>query len=275
MDNTRLAQTIEADGELLGRWMSELLARSWTLRGRTPAQRGRTEWDGRQPQELLRERCGVFLQTLTETLKATPRLEIGTEAFREPVQILSFTAGWMAGDGLAITDALGLVHSLQAVLAGPPLTFFQSLAVVVSEAYAAAMSQKAQARYRDAMEKSQLVCLLHPSLPCLFLVGDPDLQAVDDALGRLMMLAVMRDAPAVIVDGSGLFDPDKVLRNICAMLSQRSTELPAKVCVSGASSSLVRELSRASAPRLAVYELTQGALAAAAGHAHVAWPVPA
>jgi hypothetical protein len=266
MDMTRLALTIEADRELLGRWMDELLVRCWTLRGRTVE-------GGRAPLELLRDRCAVFLETLVEGLKGASSLEIGTAAFREPVQILSFTAGWMAGDGLAVTDALALVHSLQAVLDGPPLAFFQGLAVVVGEAYAAAMRQKAQARYRDAMEKSQLVCLLHSSLPCLFLVGDPDLQAVDDALGRLMMLAVMREAPAVIVDGSGLFYPDKVLRDICA-LAHRVAELPVQVCVSGASPSLARELNGAPTAHLSVHELTQGALAAAAGRAHLSWPSP-
>ena len=221
--------------------------------------------------ELLQERCGLFLDALAHGLRGAHRLEIGAPEYREPVQILAFTAGWMAGDGMTVTDALALVHSLQEVLPAPR-EFFQALTLVVSEAHCAALSQNAQARYRDAMEKSQLVCTLHPSLPCLFLVGDPDLQALDDALGRLMMLVVMREAPALIIDGSGLFHPDKVLRDVLSLASKRSAELPAQVCVSGLTPEMLRELRGVTSARVSMHETVQGALAVAAERCGLSWP---
>jgi len=254
---------------LLARWREELLRRSWSLRRMHAC--AAPDAGGRPSFELLQERCGLFLEALAQGLRGAHALEIGAPEYREPVQILSFTAGWMAGSGMTVTDALALVHSLQEVLPAPR-EFFQALALVVSEAHCAALSQNAQARYRDAMEKSQLVCTLHPSLPCLFLVGDPDLQALDDAMGRLMMLVVMREAPALIVDGSGLFHPERVLRDVLSLLSKRSAELPAQVCVSGLTPEMLRELRGVTSARVSMHETMQGALAVAAERCGLSWP---
>lgn len=197
--------------ELAGRWVAELERRSWVLRAacREPADSGEGgRSNARRPgpltPRLLTQRCEHFLEALSAALSVAPRLEVGAPEFREPLQVLSFAAGWMAGVGFGVGDALALVQALEAVL-GPELThFYQALLVVVAEAFLAAVAQQATVRYRDAVQRCQLVLSLGEGLPALFLVGDPDRQAVDHAVGRLLMLATMRGARTVCVDLSGI-----------------------------------------------------------------------
>jgi hypothetical protein len=261
--------------ELLSEWLERIRLRGWILRGPSPA--GTPE----QVAEVLRERCRHVLRTLGQAVADASCFEPGSPCFREPVQSLAFTAGWMAGVGLAVTDAIALVHALEDVLvraaaeAGPPIPhpFFESLALVVSEAYCAAIQQRAQARYRDAMEKVQLVTTPHHRLPCLFLVGDPDLQALDDAIGRLMMLAVMHEAKAVVVDGTGLFQNEQVMGSVLALVLDDSRELPARVVLVGAAPGLGREVDRTGAgERVSLHETLATALEEAASISEIRWP---
>jgi hypothetical protein len=234
----RLGDPASEDG-LLSRWLEAVFKRSWKLR--TLVQEvGEVELS--EPLVLLRERSRHFLETLAAALRGSERLEIGSPGYREAVQSLAFTAGWMAGRGLAVTDAVALIFGLREVLDWPEETFYQSLLMVVTEAFAASLVERERARYRDAMEKSQVVCDPHSRLPCLFLVGDPDRHALEDAVGRVMMLAVMREAGVVLVDGSALLAPDRALRVAAPILTEHSQAASVSVVLSGAGPALAREL---------------------------------
>ncbi len=242
---------------LLSEWLERVRRKGWSLRA------GRPGGEPGQVMDVLRERCRHVLRTLAQAVADTGAFEAGSASFREPVQSLAFTAGWMEGAGLAVTDALALVHALEEVLldaaadAGPPIPhpFFEALAQAASEAYCAAIQQRAHARYRDAMEKAQLVASPHPRLPCLFLVGDPDLQALDDAIGRLMMVAMMSEAKAVVIDGTGLLEHERVMGSVLELLLDDSRALPTRFVLVGAATAMRAEVARSGAgDRVALFE---------------------
>jgi UDPglucose 6-dehydrogenase len=174
-------------------------------------------------------------------------------------------------DALSGADALALVHSLDEALGLPLRPFFEALALVVTEAYCAALRQREQARYREAMEKAQLVCTLHPRLPCLFLVGDPDLQALDDALGRLLMVAVMREAPAFIIDGSGLFRSAPVLASVVERLADEK-RVTARAILCGFAPEPQQPPRRWPAGTLSPHQELAEAVAEAAALLGLSWP---
>jgi hypothetical protein len=269
-DDTRvlmdaLAGDVSRDGgDLLPRWMDLLRSRSWKLRRSGDA----------ATVAHLRERCGHFLESLGEALKIADTLRVGGPAFREAVQSLSFTAGWMAGIGLPVTDAVALVYALEEVLDWRQPRFFHSLMVVVTEAFAASLVQRERAHHRDVMEKSQVVCDLHPRLPGLFLVGDPDRQALEDAAGRVMMLAAMRDARVVLVDGSALLAPETALPVACPMLVEHGQAASVRVVIGGVSPLLARELRSAAGGNLSFFETFAEAMAEAIAASGLAWAEP-
>ena len=289
-DLEKLVQTIQQQQqELLVRWMEALATRSWNLReifnrpaAADPAAAQESpfpemEAAGRRSgiplnPELLEQRCRHFLQTLAEAISANGALEMGAPEFREPVQALSFTAGWMAGGGLGIADTVALVNSLADALGPRPARLYQTMMVVVTEAFMAAVEQQAEVRYRDAMKKSQLVCSLSADLPALFLVGDPDRHALDEALGRVKMLTVMRQAPAVLVDCSGLLHPDRVLPELMPMLQDYFDDGPEEVVLSGVAPGLRSSLAEAERLGVSIHEHLPPALAEAASACGLSWP---
>jgi hypothetical protein len=286
-DLKRLAEEIHRqEEELLARWIKALGRRSWTLREKTPPQASDASEDAREPLQdngdavvaeapeavdLVRERCRHFLQSLEEALSSAQKLQTGAPELRESVQILSFTAGWMAGAGLPVTDAVALIYGLQEVLDWEEEEFFQSLMVLVTEAYTVSRVQKEQAHFRDAMEKSQLVCDPHPQLPCLFLVGDPDRQAVDDAVGRVMMLAAMREAPLVVVDGSALMYPEKVLPQAYLILAEHGQAASIRVLLSGVPPALGKEMEATGPVVPEIFEILADAMKEAISGAELSW----
>jgi hypothetical protein len=225
---------------ILERWMTAFHERSWRARGAvggtaTPPGTGSTALE-QQPQRvmaLLRERCDHLLFTLDGGLAQLERPTPGAPELREPIQLLSFTAGWMAGVGFQAGDALALVQGLEAIL-GPRLErgLLEALEVTACEAHQAAMGQAAEARFRDAMSKAQVVCSLGEAQPCLFLVGEPDRPALDDAVGRLMTLAVMRGARRVLVDCATLASPARILPDLVEILLGYLEEIPMDAVVS-------------------------------------------
>ncbi|MFH1131935.1 MAG: hypothetical protein V1754_11410 [Pseudomonadota bacterium] len=236
--------------ELVERWMPLAMRYSWHLRRETPKL------------FQLKNRCHVFLEALRKALDGVEVLEVGGAELREPVQLLSFAAGWMAGERFPIGSAVALVFALQEILGSVALPFFHSLNIVVSEAYAAGVEQKARSYHRDVIEKSQVVCLLEVDLPCLFLVGDPDRQALDDAIGRLMMMVVMRDAFALIVDVSGLFTQEKTLSLLFPILRDHSNERKPRIMLSGITPTLAKSLGEnASIPSVSMHEELLDAMA--------------
>jgi hypothetical protein len=261
-----LSRLIKSDLEgVVSRWVDGVARRSWTLQRQGEIQDGEME-----PLDLIQKRCRQFLAALDKALEGASDLEVGAPAFRESVQILAFTAGWMAGSGMRITDAVSLVHSLREALGCPEhQPFFESLTVTVTESFCASLEQRAQARYREAMEKSQLVCDLHPQLPVLFLVGDPDRHGVEDAVGRVMMLAAMHEAKAVVVDSSGLIWPETLLVEAHQILAEHGEAARVKVFLSGVTPALNSELPEHSV--ISVHEHLTGAITTAVASFGLSW----
>ena len=255
---------------ILSHWMEALSSQSLRLGaalsrlelGKDPDESAPEEQRGDRPSSaLLLRRCEYFLTVLADSLGTAEKLELGSPLFREPLQVISFTGGWMAGVGLGISDAVGLIHSLQAALGSGPRRLFQGLEVAITEAFTAAMAQQAHVRYRDAMEKVQLVCDLGHGRPCLFLVGEPDQRALDDAIGRLMTLVVMLQAPAAILDGSGLFSAAQVLPGAVQILLDYNKMTRVALVLSGVEAKLGRQLED-EAEGLSAYEDLSRALEA-------------
>jgi hypothetical protein len=274
--SARLTRRITGDrGPVLDSWLAALSRRSWALRGILRSGEAASGAGGGSvvTRALLRQRCEHFLTTLADGLQASERPELGTPQFREAVQSLSFTAGWMAGAGVRVADTVALVHSLGEVLEGALSEVQEALVAVVSEAYMAAVEQRAQVRYRDTIEKCQLVCALHERLPGLFLVGDPDRRALDDAIGRLMMLALMREAPVVLVDGSGLLAVEQSLPQAAQILLEYNRETRLQVVLSGVPGALQKTLAEARGQGLSMHEDLAEALNEAAPLCGLSWPL--
>lgn len=235
-------------GEIVDRWMEATRVRAWQLRGRPI-----------DPQ--LRERAAAALEALAEALQAADELALGAPVFRESVQLFSFLAGWMAGAAKSISAAVALCHALRDVLGVPAPYLYDALVVVVGEAYAAGIEQAAQARHRQIIEKSQVVCILRERVVGLFLVGDPDREALDDAVGRLMMLAVMRNASSVVLDASGLMTTKPLPLAVSFVAEHREALAHRQVLLSGVAPESVPELAAGVSLDLRGFERLDHALA--------------
>lgn len=228
-----LRSQLESDDKILRRVVDDVCARSWQLRARDDQLR------------MFTHRLEPVLRSLTQALRSAERLELGGPEFREAVQLFSFFCGWTAGERLAVAAPLGVCHALERQLGGKPPELFHGLQLVAMEAYAAGLEQQAQARHRQVIEKSQVVCALSSDTVALFLVGDPDRQALDEAIGRLMMLAVMREARAIVLDGSGLLAPDsEIPRALDFLADHRAALLQRRTLVTGVPKELVESKSR-------------------------------
>lgn len=235
--------------DLLERWMLETRQHSWHLRS-SP-----------HHADMLKERARMFLVSLMEALQATSNLAIGSPEFREPIKVLSFTAGWLAGIGLPVSAGLALCHALAVVLPVRADEFFRGLVVVVAEAYTAGVREKGQAEHRKVVRRSQVVCMLRRSVAALFLVGDPDSDVRSDAIGRLMMLALMRDATHVLIDGSGLVDPRAELPKTLAMLRAHRDGMPKRsLVITGVSKELAHSLGASAELPVEVFDDVEQAL---------------
>lgn len=232
---------------VLDRWLEYTVDNSWSLSTQMPAY------------SQLRERSAAFLTALKESLAGLDTLRVGGPELREPLQILTFTAGWMAGAGISIGTVVALCMGLRTALGHGVDGILAQLLMAATEAHAAGVEQKAQARHRMIIAKSQVVCLLAANLPALFLVGDPEQAALDDAIGRLMMVAHMRDAEYIVVEASGLREPDVVLPRVLAMLQGDPAQTPLQLLVCGLSHGLSEELLGRDGPAgwLAFEELQQ------------------
>ncbi|MCA9670502.1 MAG: hypothetical protein KC503_33125 [Myxococcales bacterium] len=250
-----LQQALDGDHEALSwRWVEAIVQRTWQLRG----QKGM--------QSQLRERCANVLESLALIGEGTSSSELGSPVWRESLQRLSFAAGWMAGADLPVSAAAAMCFALRDAVGGQSCRFYEDLALVAVEAYNAGVKQQAAAVHRQIVEKSQVVCLLPDALPCLFLVADPDKQALDDAVGRLMMLAVVRDAGAFIVDCAGLYDPETTLRRALPIFADHRKEPPPHLMLASVTPALASRLEAVEQPTgVRAFEELADAIAAARG----------
>lgn len=212
VEQLRSALASGTDG-VLDRWMNETQSRCWHISS------------AKESLQELRVRCGVFLHALMESCQSVSKLELGASEFREPIKVLSFTAGWMAGVGIPVGVGIVLCHALPAALDVGPGEPFESLAMVVAEAYSAGQREQALARHRQIIRKSQVVSMLGPNLAALVLVGDPDKEALEDAVGRLMMLVVMRRPTCLLVDAANALKGESVAREVLQMLCAHTEAL--------------------------------------------------
>ena len=232
-----LRQALGRDREaMLDRWIASLTRRAWQIR--------------RREREIaqLRERCANFIEALDRTLGQCSELSLGSVEWREPLHQLSFAAGWMAGVQMPVTAAVALGLGLRDALGAGPDALYEELTLVAAEAHNAGVRQQAAATHRDVIEKSQVVCTFRNKLPCLFLVGDPDRQAVDDAVARLMTIAVIREAPTMIVDASGLLQPEVTLVQALGILADHRCEPPPQVLLSSVTKLLAERLTEVERP---------------------------
>jgi|GEM_PF-6412197 len=225
-----LRDALADESGLLDRWLENATHNSWFLRQQISV----------YPQ--LRERCAAFITALRESLVGLKTFQAGSPELREPLQIFTFTAGWMAGVGMPIGSVVALSMGLTDALGGRGNGFLCSLLMAATEAHAAGIEQKARASHRAIIAKSQVVCLLSHDLPALFLVGDPDQSALDDAVSRLMMLALMRESKILIIEASGLRDPETVLCGIVGILRDEAVDSSRTLMVCGISNKLAEQL---------------------------------
>lgn len=201
-----LRAALDADRRrLVERWLDAATRRCWQLRARS-ARRAELE-----------PRCEALLEAWAEGLRGEASLASGTTALREPIQRLAFLAGWTAGQDWPIGVVLALAQALRELLRLPD-ALADDLALVVTEAYTSALRDQAAARQRELLTKSQVVCLLRPSVVALWLVADPDDFALDDALGRWLLLAVINDARHLLLEVSALAAPAPVLVRVARRL---------------------------------------------------------
>ena len=248
----QLPQALAGDREgVIDRWLEAAAARCWQLR--TAADQ----------LVQLRARAQVALDALATSIAFAPDFALGSSAYREPVQLFSFLAGWMAGVKFPVGAALALCHGLGDALGRDPERVYQHLAVVVTEAYALGLAETAHARHRAIIEKSQVVCSLGEGIVGLFLVGDPDHEALDDAVGRLMMLAVMRDARGIILEVSSLQNGDVALSTALRFLGEHRQALGQRpVFVSGLATPFAAGLASGGKLRIRCFEGLEQSLAA-------------
>lgn len=209
---TNLAQT----------WVGTLTKRCWHLQHPSA------------PVQELVGRCGVFLEALAEALHACERIELGSVQLREPLKHFSFTAGWLLGADLPVGTAVELCHTLEETLGAGPKKLYRALVVVSTEAYVCGERQRAIMRHRQIIKKSQIVIPLSATTTALILVGDPDNEALEDAVSRLMMLTVMRCPDRLVVDLANIQDQTPVVVSLLKMLACHKQGLTdRKVLLSG------------------------------------------
>jgi hypothetical protein len=232
-DLDRLRESIaNIDQSRIDRWFAAIDRRCWQI-ARLPEDR-RTQFY---------ERARIALQTLQVALHDATSISLGAPELREPVQHFSFLAGWMAGQRLPIGAAVGLCQGLQEAFGERPLSFYDDLTLVVCEAYASGQDHTAQAQHRQIVQRSQVVCVLANKVVGLFAVADPDREALEEAIGRLMMLTIMRDAAVIVVDASGLVHAEASCEEIIrVMAGHRDALANRKLLFSGVSPELGKHL---------------------------------
>lgn len=145
---------------------------------------------------------------------AASALVPGAPALRELEKNTGFAGATMAAAGLSGFDVAAFVLALRDALRervasdyGALLQrLFEWLSVLALEAFATARVMTAHERMRSQLESGTPVVLLAPRVPAVLLVGAPDRHTLDVIFDRAVVLVVTQNAPAIIVDASGLAD---------------------------------------------------------------------
>jgi hypothetical protein len=139
----------------------------------------------------------------------------GAPALRELEKNTGFAGASMAAAGLSGFDVAACLLALRDALRervaadhGALLQWlFEWLSALALDAFATARVMTARERMRAELERGTPVVLVAPRVPAVLLVGAPDRHTLDVIFDRAVVLMVTQDAPAIIVDATGLADP--------------------------------------------------------------------
>jgi hypothetical protein len=85
------------------------------------------------------------------------------------------------------------------------------------------------------------------------------------------MVALMGDAPVMVIDGSGLFDPEPMLRALLSRLREDESPRRAHVVLAGFPAGRLKDPLEGSS-RLSMHETLETAFAEAVASSGVSWP---
>lgn len=158
-------------------------------------------------------------------------LTAGSSELREIEQAAAFLGANLSSTRATGFDVVALVLCLRDVLC--PLAdgaetdelagFIEWLAAVAVDSFSAARQRAVVERHREELEEGTPVVNIVPELPAAFLIGAPQRSVVDSVLSRLLLSAVRVDAAALILDASGLANPEapEVLEPLRRFLGHR------------------------------------------------------
>lgn len=138
----------------------------------------------------------------------------GAPTLRELEKNTGFAGATLAAAGLSGFDVAAFLLSLRDALCervaaghGPLLQrLFEWLSALALDAFAMAQVMTARERMRAELEVGTPVLLVAQRVPAVLLVGAPDRHTLDVIFDRAVVLLVTQDAPAIIVDATGLAD---------------------------------------------------------------------
>jgi hypothetical protein len=144
------------------------------------------------------------------------RLRPGGPEVRELEKAAAFAGASLAASGMSGFDVAARVLALRdAVLefAGDEWAaaigdVFEWLVVISLDSFAAAGVASAQERAAEQLESGTPVVLVTPEVPAVLLVGAPRGDQLDSILSRALLLCVRVGAPTLVLDVSGLADPN-------------------------------------------------------------------
>ena len=214
-------------------------------------------------------------------------LTAGSSELREIEQAAAFLGANLSSTRATGFDVVALVLCLRDILC--PLAdgaeteelsaFIEWLAVVAVDSFSTARQRAVMERHREELEEGTPVVHIVPELPAALLVGAPPRSVVDSVLSRLLLSAVRVGAPALILDASGLANPEApgVLEPLQRFLEHRKLRGATRVLVVRLSPDAVPVWSKLS-DDLEFFEYFDGAVAEglrAAGYRLVRSPTTA
>ena len=139
----------------------------------------------------------------------------GGRAVRELEKQTTFAGSGLAAGGASGFDLAAMIVSLRdAVLefAGaddqaPVHELFEWLVVVALDAFATAGRISARERADAQIEEGTPVVLVTPDVPAVLLLGAPQAATIDAILARTLLLVVRTGAKSLIIDVSGVGEP--------------------------------------------------------------------
>ncbi|MEZ4403184.1 MAG: hypothetical protein R3B06_24380 [Kofleriaceae bacterium] len=191
----------------------EVVLASWSHRYERGDRRGPGARPARQHAAII---AGLIEGLAVAVVSDPVELTVGQPGLRDLEKATVFAGATWAADGAtgfevgavlaALRDAI-LEHAAHDLV--PALTdLFEWLQILALDAFATAGRRAVAERAAEQLEAGTPVVLLTPEIPAVFLVGAPTEDALDSILARAMLLVVRVGAPTLLLDVSGLADPE-------------------------------------------------------------------